>query len=310
MKNSMNLIERHFLATLLIFSLIGLFFSKYIYWTSSMVHPMLSLIAFCVGLTLKPQNYKNVFYNKKLIFSTLAFKYAIAPLFTFLICSLAKLPTEYIVGLVTLTCCPAANTGNIMCYLARGNTAMIITTTITGALLSPLVTPIIIFILLHKIVHIQFSVVMLTIVSGIAIPMLVGMALAYFFPKKIDKLKPVIPSIGILSVSIIIAAILSQHANTILTLNIGLPIICASLITLFLSLGFLFSRLINSSWENSVAMSFEVGTFDGVLGILLTIQIIGMTGTLPVVLFAVLNLIIGSIASKMFSSTNPMRISA
>lgn len=302
MKNKVSLIEKNFLITLLVFTFIGLFFSKYIAWASTTIHPMLALIAFCVGLTLKPQDYKGVFTNKKLVLSTLSFKYVVIPLSTFLVCYFTGMQTDYIIGLVTLTCCPAANTGNIMCYLAKGNTAMIVTTTITGALLSPLITPIIIFLLLHRIVHIQFSTVLFTIATGIAIPMVIGMLFTRFFHKSIKLIEPIIPSVGIISVSIIIAAILAQHAEEIMSLNIQLPILCTLLITTFLVLGFFFSKMIGSNRENSIAMSFEVGTFDGVLGILLTIQIIGMSGTLPVVLFAVLNLIIGSIVSKVFNS--------
>lgn len=60
--------------------------------------------------------------------------------------------------------------------------------------------------------------------------------------------------------------------------------------------------------RNAIAMSFEIGTFDGVLGILLTLQIVGDTALLPVALFAALNLIIGSAASKIFTSNRFLRM--
>src|SRR6185437_6148715 len=112
--------------------------------------------------------------NKKIIIPILIFKYTFIPILTFLACSIWKLPDMVAIGLVTLTCCPAANTGNILCYLSRGNTAMIIMTTITGALISPFITPYIIFILLNKIVHIDLKQAIFLIVTAITLPMLVG----------------------------------------------------------------------------------------------------------------------------------------
>lgn len=308
MKGKISIVEKHFLVTLLIFSLLGLWKPQYFSWSANAIHPLLALIAFCVGLTLKSSSYKNVWQNKKLIIPILAFKYSIAPLLTFITCSLAAIPTPYIIGLVTLTCCPAANTGNIMCYLAKGNTAMIVATTVTGALLAPVVTPIIIYLLLHKIVHIQFSDILLTITTGIALPIIAGILVNSFFSKFVDHIKPAIPSIGILAVSTIVSAILSQHTQQIIDIDIKIPLLYSFLIVLFLSLGFLFSKMIKTGNENAIAMSFEVGTFDGVLGILLTLQIIGTSGTLSVVLFAVLNLIIGSIAAQIFSAKNKQEV--
>lgn len=301
MEQQTSFIERHFLWVLSIFTIVGLFLPKYCAWLQSTIHFMLALIAFCVGLTLKPENYKHVWKNKKIILTVLLFKYLTAPLLTFLFCRLANIPNEYIVALVILMCCPAANTGNIMCYLAKGNTAMIVTTTILGALLSPLITPVIIFILLNKIVHIKYDQIMLTIATGVAIPMLSGMLASHFFSKKIALIKPLIPPIAIIAVSIIIAAILSQHAQEILRSSLILPALCVLLIILFLMLGYYFSTFIKAGEKNAIAMAFEVGTFDGVLGILLALQIIGDKGILPIVLFAVLNLMIGSIAAQLFS---------
>lgn len=302
MKNKMPFVEKHIVATMLIFTFFGLLLPSYFAWAKNLTYPLLTLIAFCVGLTLKPTHFKSVWQNKKLIIPVLSFKYVFAPLITYSVCMFLHIPLIYTIGLVTLTCCPAANTGNIMCYLSKGNTAMIIITTITGALLAPLVTPTIIYILLHKVVHVQFSDILFVIATGITIPMAIGIFISHYFSKVITPLKPAIPSIGILAVSLIIATILSKHAGEILNIGVKIPMLCAALILIFLTLGFLFSKTIKCSLENCIAMSYEVGTFDGVLGILLTTQIVGSSATLPVVIFAVLNLVIGSIASKIFTA--------
>ena len=72
------------------------------------------------------------------------------------------------------------------------------------------------------------------------------------------------------------------------------------MITIFLCLGYLLSILFKNDIETSIAMSYEMGTFDGVLGILLAKQIVGNEATLSVVVFAILNIIIGSMASKLY----------
>jgi len=309
-QNRAPFIEKHIVMILLIFSILGLFLPNLFIWAKSLTHSMLTLIAFFVGLNLKINNFQDVWKNKKIIIPVLTFKYLFAPFVTFFICYCSNISILYTIGLVTLTCCPAANTGNILCYLSKGNTALIIITTVTGALLTPLVTPMIIYILLHKIVHINFSDIMFTITTSITIPITAGVFISHYFHKTIFPIKPFIPSIGILSVSMIIAAVLAQHNSEIFLNGLKISILSSALITFFIISGFIYSKLLRCELKNSIAMSFEVGTFDGVLGILLTTQIAGTSATLPVVLFAVLNIFIGSMASKIFSHQKSMLVTA
>src|SRR5690242_9785660 len=110
----MNIIEKNIVTIFLIFSITGILIPSSFLWGKNLTHLMLSFLAFCVGLTLKPKNFLNVWRNKKIIMSVLTFKYTIIPVITFFACSIFKLPDIFTVGLVTLTCCPAANTGNIL----------------------------------------------------------------------------------------------------------------------------------------------------------------------------------------------------
>ena len=140
-----------------------------------------------MGLTLEPTNFKDAWKDRKFIAPILTFKYFIAPMLTFMLCSLTNVSITDTIGLVTLTCCPAANTGNIMCYLSNGNTAMIVLTTITGALLAPLITPVIIYLILHKIVYIKLNEITFLIVTGISMPMIMGISTSYFFRKQLQQ---------------------------------------------------------------------------------------------------------------------------
>jgi len=296
----MNLIEKNIVSIFLIFSIAGIFIPSSFLWGKNFTHLMLSFLAFCVGLTLKPKNFSNVWRSKKIIMPILTFKYTIIPIITFVVCTASNLPDIFTIGLVTLTCCPAANTGNILCYLSKGNTAMIIMTTIIGALISPFITPYIIFVLLNKIVHIDIKQVISLIFMAITLPMLAGILISHQCYKHISKIQPCIPSLGILTVAFIIGTVSAQNSSKINHISIEFLILCTFLITIFLSLGYLLSRFIKYDVENSIAMSYEMGTFDGVLGILLTKQIVGNEATLSVVAFAILNIIIGSIASKLY----------
>lgn len=296
----MNLIEKNIVSIFLIFSTAGIFIPSSFLWGKNFTHLMLSFLAFCVGLTLKPKNFSNVWRSKKIILPILTFKYTIIPIITFVVCTASNLPGIFTIGLVTLTCCPAANTGNILCYLSKGNTAMIIMTTIIGALISPFITPYIIFILLNKIVHIDIKQVISLIFMAITLPMSTGILISHQCYEHISKIQPYIPSLGILTVAFIIGTVTAQNSSNVNHISIEFLLLCTFLIIIFLSIGYLLSRFIKYDVENSIAMSYEMGTFDGVLGILLTKQIVGNEATLSVVAFAILNIIIGSIASKLY----------
>lgn len=85
--------------------------------------------------------------------------------------------------------------------------------------------------------------------TGITLPMLIDFYKTFFSPKMISPILNTVPSIGIAAVSFIIATIVAKNSTQILNAPSYLPLLCCFLITLFLTIGYLFSKLIKCKLE-------------------------------------------------------------
>ena len=94
-------------------------------WISTTsITPMLSVVMFGMGLTLKASDFKPVLMRPKdIIIGELA-QFIIMPLMAWLICKMLLLPTELALGVILVGCCPGGTASNVICYLAKGDIAL------------------------------------------------------------------------------------------------------------------------------------------------------------------------------------------
>lgn len=95
--------------------------SSFDWISTSSITPMLGVVMFGMGLTLKSSDFKPVLMHPKDIIVGELAQFIVMPLVAWLLCQLLQLPTELAIGVILVGCCPGCTASNVICYLAKGD---------------------------------------------------------------------------------------------------------------------------------------------------------------------------------------------
>ena len=102
------------------------------YWNNLdfLIIPLLSLIMFSMGLTLKIEDFIRIFKNYKIIFIAVFFQFLIMPFLGFILVKFLNIEQIIGLGIILVGCAPGGTASNVICYLAKGDVALSISITI------------------------------------------------------------------------------------------------------------------------------------------------------------------------------------
>jgi len=189
--------------------------------------PLLTVIMFSMGLTLKLQDFKRALSMPRLILTGLALQYTIMPFTAFLLAKLLQLDPALTIGLILVGACPGGTASNVITYLARGNVALSISLTSISTLLAVILTPAITYLLADTSIDVPVDKMLASILSIVIIPVALGLTLKHFYHYHIHKLEPYLPAIAITAIVLIIAIITALNAGQLSQLAFSLMLAVA-----------------------------------------------------------------------------------
>lgn len=282
---------------------LALFVPRSFDWIStSSITPMLGIIMFGMGLTLKPSDFKPVLKRPKdIIIGELA-QFVIMPLMAWLICKALQLPTELALGVILVGCCPGGTASNVICYLAKGDIALSVAMTGVSTLLAPIVTPALVFMLAGREVAVDMIGMFLSIVQVVIIPIVLGLAANKYLSKFTEKVTPLLPMVSTLAIAAIIGIVVSHSSASILScsLLVGIAVILHNV--LGLALGYAAGKLSGLPHDKRTAISIEVGMQNSGLATSLAATHFAMfpLAAVPGAIFSAWHNFSGSIAASIF----------
>ena len=107
------------------------------------VLPILTLLMFDLGLTLKPQDFVFVAKRPKAALVGLTGQLVILPLVAYLLATALNLPAYYFIGIVLVACCPGGSSSNIFSLLAKGDVALSVSMTAVSSIVTLFTVPVI-----------------------------------------------------------------------------------------------------------------------------------------------------------------------
>ena len=292
---------------ILFISLVALFMPKSFSWIpTSSINPLLGIVMFGMGLTLKPSDFKVVFTRPKDICIGALAQFSIMPLLALILCKLFQLPTDIAIGVILVGCCPGGTASNVYSYLAKGDVALSVGMTGLSTLLAPFLTPSLIFLLAGQSVDIPMMGMFHSILQVVILPLILGFTINHYFRTLADKLLPYLPMISTLTISLIVACIISVNANKILecSLTLGIVIICHNAFGLLLGYGL--AHLFKVTKAKRTAISIEVGMQNSGLATSLAATHFACypLATIPGAIFSVWHNLSGAIATSFFKKIN------
>lgn len=273
---------------------------------TSAITPMLGVVMFGMGLTLKPSDFKPVLMRPKdIIIGELA-QFIVMPLVAWLLCETLHLPAELALGVILVGCCPGGTASNVICYLAKGDVALSVAMTGVSTLLAPIVTPALVYMLADKEVNVDMLGMFISIVQVVIIPIILGFAANKYLNRLTEKLTPLLPLVSTLAVTAIIGIIVSHNSANILSCSLIVGVVVILHNVLGLVLGYLAGKLLGLPQNKRTAISIEVGMQNSGLATSLaaTHFVMYPLAAVPGAIFSAWHNFSGSIAASIFRRTN------
>lgn len=268
------------------------------------ITPMLGVVMFGMGLTLKPSNFKPVLMHpKEIVIGELA-QFIIMPFVAWMLCRLLNLSPELALGVILVGCCPGGTASNVICYLAKGDVALSVAMTGVSTLLAPFATPALVLLLAGETVDVDVFGMFISIVQVVILPIVVGLAVNHYFQNLTQKVTPYMPMFSTLAIAAIIGIIVSHNAQNIMECSLLVAVILHNL--LGLSLGYVASMLMGLPPEKRTSISIEVGMQNSGLATSLatTHFAIFPLAAVPGAIFSVWHNFSGSIAAQVLKRWN------
>lgn len=262
--------------------------------------PLLGIVMFSMGMTLKPADFKRVLEQPILIFMGVSLQYILMPLIAWLLSEILNLPVLLATGLILVGACPGGTASNVICFLAKANVALSISLTAVSTLLAAVLTPLITLFYVDQSVDVPVINMMKNLVLIVILPVVSGVLLNTYF-QRLEKVKSYLPLISVLSIIFIIGVIVAKnHAQLF---ELGLLLFCAvALHNLFgLIAGYSIPKLMGYDETICKTISIEVGMQNSGLAVVLANQYFSAVAALPGALFSVWHNVTGSILAAIWS---------
>ncbi len=275
---------------------------SFLWMSGSVITPMLGVVMFGMGLTLRPVDFKPVvMHPKEIIVGELA-QFVIMPSLAWLLCKVLDLPTELALGVILVGCCPGGTASNVFCYLADGDVALSVAMTSVSTLVAPVVTPALVLLLAGQTVSVDVVGMFLSIVEVVILPIILGLLVNHFCGKATKKVLPLLPMVSTLAITAIIGIVVSHNATNIIrcSLIVGLVVVLHNLLGLLL--GNVAGHLFRLERRKRIAVSIEVGMQNSGLATSLAATHFAMfpMAAVPGAIFSAWHNFSGSIAAQLF----------
>ena len=154
---------------------IGYFFAEPLSGLAGFINPMLGLIMFGMGLTLRLPDFTLVITRPLPVLLGVLAQYAVMPLAGLAVATALNLPDELTVGVVLVGCVPGGTASNVVAYLARADVALSVTMTSISTLLAPIVTPLLTLWLVGARLPVDAAGMAVSMVQIVLVPVILGL---------------------------------------------------------------------------------------------------------------------------------------
>lgn len=306
MKKICQIIAKYLTVLVLLAAVLGLLFPGAIrYLKPAYINPLLGVIMFCMGMTLKTDDFRVVFRRPKDVLIGCLAQFTVMPLLAYALTRIFSLDPALAIGVILVGCCPGGTASNVITYLAKGDLALSVGMTATSTLLAPVLTPLLIWLLAGEKVQVDVLGMLLSILWVVILPIGLGLLVKRFAPRISDKAVAYLPALSTLTISTIVFIVIGANAEKLL--SSGLIIILVVILHNLggLGVGYLIGTALRLSPAKRRAISIEVGMQNsGLASSLANLHFAAYPmAAIPGAIFSVWHNISGGIVARLFIRT-------
>lgn len=226
---------------------------------TSWVNYLLMIVMFGMGLTLKLEDFKLVFTRPKEIILGCVAQFTVMPLLAWILGTVFRLDPALMAGVVLVGTCPGGTSSNVITYLSKGDVALSVGMTSVNTLLAPFLTPAITYLLLRTTVTVDPMSMFMSIIKVVIVPIVLGFIINKLFGKFTQKLVTVLPSVSVVAICLIVAAVVSHNAEKIMSTGVIVFAVVILHNLLGYACGFGIGKALHMEPAKTKALSVEIG---------------------------------------------------
>ena len=260
LKQISNFFGKYMSVIVLVVAAVSLFFPKSVsFIKTTYVNYLLMTSMFCMGITLKLEDFKVLFTRPKDIVIGAIAQFTIMPLLAFLLSLAFRLPPELAIGVILVGTCPGGISSNVITYLAKGDVPLSVGMTSVSTLLAPLATPLLTLLYAGEKIDVNAVSMFISILQVVILPIILGFIINKFFHKFVEHFKDVLPLISVVAVVAIVAAVVSANSQRLMQVGHLVVIVIIIHNTLGYMLGYFLGKVCKFNNAKCKTISIEVG---------------------------------------------------
>ena len=299
-----DLITRFFILWIILFSAVAFFFPSVFEDLGFLIVPMLAVIMFAMGMTLKINDFRRVFLRPLEILVGICAQYLVMPLLGFLLAIAFGINPLIAVGIILVGSCPGGTASNVITYLAKGDLALSVTLTSVSTLLCPFLLPALMYVYAGKWVDVPVTDLFISALQIVLLPVLLGLALRSLLGKRSDAVLPFLPSVSSLVIALVVGIIVALNAESIKTIGAVVFLVVIIHNALGLICGYLIAKALGFGESSCRAISVEVGMQNSGLAAALSQLHFGYLTALPAALFSIWHNVSGAAIASLWRNRN------
>ncbi len=241
------------------------------------VLPILTLLMFDLGLTLKPQDFKLIAQRPKPVIVGLVGQIILLPLIAWAIINILSTfniqhSTLFIIGIMLVACSPGGSSSNVFSMLAKGDVALSVTLTACSSLITLFTLPLIMaWVMGYGLpsmgygvqnavdIHLPIGNLLIQNIVLMVVPIAIGFIVNIFRAQAATKIHNVLRRIAMPALILLVTVFFVQHKQTIVTEFASLGLTMSVLILATTSCGALLSWLLKLTTKERRTLVIEIG---------------------------------------------------
>ena len=269
----------------------------------AIISPLLGVIMFGMGLTLRWEDFRVVFTRPRDVIIGCIAQFTIMPMLAWILARLFSLDDALTIGVLLVGCCPGGTASNVITYLAKGDLALSVGMTSVSTLIAPVMTPLLVLLLAGKNIDVNVTAMILSILWVVILPIAAGLLVKRLWPQQTEQATAYLPALSSLAIATIVMIVIAASAQKLLTGGL-IIIVVVMLHNLFgISVGYGIGRLLRLPPPKRKAWSIEVGMQNsGLASSLATLHFAAYPmAIIPGAIFSVWHNISGAIVARIYA---------
>ena len=243
--------------------------------TIFIVLPILTLLMFDLGLTLKPRDFKLIAQRPKPVIAGLVGQIILLPLIAWGIIQIGhwslvvghwsmNLSPLFIIGIMLVACSPGGSSSNVFSMLAKGDVALSVTLTACSSIITLFTLPLIMAWVTNSVgtatdIHLPIANLLIQNLVLMVVPIAIGFVINIYKEQAAAKIHGVLKRIAMPALVLLVTVFFFQHKQTIVSEFASLGMTMTILILATTGCGALLAWLLKLTGKERRTLVIEIG---------------------------------------------------